>query len=407
MRIAIFYQYYNTFDCAASGRHFTFLNHWHQRHDITLITTRTFFDQRLTHHYDWVPPGVDLHMLNVPYHNAMTPPQRLRSFAAFAAKAFLKGLTIPQPDVILAVATPLTAVCAGALVAKIRRVPWVFEVQDLWPDFPIQMGSLQHPLVQKSLYALERWLYHDAAHLVPLSPDMEAHVAGHGIPAERRTTLLNGTEVALFDAVSEAEVMALRTKYGLTDTSVVFYGGSYGRANDMPTLVAAAKSLQHRSDIHFVFTGQGYDEPLLREAATRLPNLTLLSPQPKHRTATWLRLASLSLVSFIDRPILAVNSPAKFFDSLAAGTPVIVTNPGWTKQFVETHQCGWYVPPESPDALAAQIEKALANPLTLQQAGERGAAVARQHFDRTAISEQMERILIDAAVQGKRERGSG
>ena len=401
MRIAIFYQYYNTFDCAASGRHFTFLNHWHQQHDITLITTRTWFDQRLTHRYDWVPPGVDLHMLNVPYHNAMTPAQRLQSFAAFATKAFLKGLSIPRPDVILAVATPLTAVCAGALVAKLRRVPWVFEVQDLWPDFPIQMGTLQHPLLQKSLYTLEHWLYRDAAHLVTLSPDMETHVAGHGIPAVRRTTLLNGTEVALFDEVAEADIAALRTQYHLWDKNVVFYGGSFGRANDIPTLVAAANRLQHHADIHFVFTGQGYDEPLLQAATVRLPNVTLLSPQPKHRTATWLRLASLSLVSFIDRPILAVNSPAKFFDSLAAGTPVIVTNPGWTKQFVEKHRCGWYVPPESPDALAAQIAKALADPAALEQAGQRGATLARQQFERTAISEQMETILLNAAGKGK------
>ena len=111
----------------------------------------------------------------------------------------------------------------------------------------------------------------------------------------------------------------------------------------------------------------------------------------------WFKLADLSLVSFIDLPVLAANSPAKFFVSLGAGTPVIVTNPGWTRQFVEEHRCGWYVPPSKAEALAHCLERVLAAPEALAEAGQRGRAVARKDFDRDVLSDQLEAILSRAA----------
>jgi glycosyltransferase involved in cell wall biosynthesis len=99
-------------------------------------------------------------------------------------------------------------------------------------------------------------------------------------------------------------------------------------------------------------------------------------------------VADVSLVSFRDRPVLAANSPGKFYDSLATGTPVVVTNPGWTKRFVQTHNCGWYVPPEAPDALASRLRRLLNTPKRLRETSQNARRVARQHFDRTEIMDR-------------------
>jgi glycosyltransferase involved in cell wall biosynthesis len=104
---------------------------------------------------------------------------------------------------------------------------------------------------------------------------------------------------------------------------------------------------------------------------------------------TWYQLADLSLVPFLDLPVLASNSPAKFFDSLTMGTPVIVTNPGWTRTFVETHQCGWYVPPSDPDSMVQQLRSLMASPHQLRTASRRGREIAAEQFDR---SEQLAKI---------------
>ncbi len=400
MHIAVFYQHYNNPDCASTSRLYSHLRRWTPRHTVTLITTRAWFERRITHQFDWAPPGVEVVMLDVPYHNAMGARRRLRAFAHFAARAALKGLSIPKPDVILGISTPLTAAWAAAATARRRKTPWVFMVKDLWPDFPIQMGAVKNRWLQRRLYALEHRLYRNAAHVIPFSPDMEARVLRHGGTPETVTTHLNGTDFWLIDACTENDVAALREAHGLTGKKVVLYGGAFGRANDIPTLIEAAERLRARADVHFVFIGHGFLTDRAREAATRLPNLSLLPPEPRHRMLCWFKLADLSLVSFIDLPVLAANSPAKFFDSLGAGTPVLVTNPGWTKRFVEEHRCGWYAPPSDAAAIAHRLDAALAAPQTLAAAGTRAAAIARQLFDRDAMADDLEAIFLQVAGQG-------
>jgi glycosyltransferase involved in cell wall biosynthesis len=393
MHIAVFYQYYNNPDCPTTARLYTFLQHWSQRHKITLITTSTYFDKRLTHAFDWVPDGVEVIMFDIPYDNVMGVAARFTSYVRFALRCVLKGLSIDKPDVILGISTPLTTAWAAASVARLRGVPWVFVVQDLWPDFPIQMGAISQPWMQRSLYTIERWLYQSAAHITPFSPDMAAHVLDTPIAPEKVTMQFNGTDLDLIDACTEATVEALRTRHALADKHLILYGGSFGRANDVPTLLATAERLAHRSDFHFVFMGLGFGQTNVEQAASKLSNVTLLPPQPRHQMFAWFKMADVSLVTFLDLPVLATNSPAKFFDSLGAGTPVIVTNPGWTRDFVETHGCGWYVPPENPDALSSCIERALANPKALHEAGRRGVTVARQQFDRTVLANELEGVL--------------
>lgn len=393
MHILVFYQHYNNPDCPSTGRLYSFLQHWAPRHEVTLLATRARYDTRLSDDFPWVPPGVRVHLLDVPYDNTMGAGQRLRAFGTYAVKAILKGLAAPRPDVILGISTPLTAAAAAAAVAWLRGVPWVFIIQDLWPDFPIQMGALPSPLLQRPLYALERALYRSAAHLVPFSPDMAVHLARHGVPAEKITMQFNGTDFWLLDATTDAEIAALRRAHGLEGKRVVLYAGTFGRANALPTLLAAAEALRPHDDVRFVFVGYGYHDGAVREAAARQGNVVQVAPQPRHRMFAWFRLADVSIVSFIDRPVLATNSPAKLYDSLGAGTPVIVTNPGWTRRLVEAHGCGWYVPPEDAGALAQRLEACLADPDALAAAGRRGAALARQQFDRATLAAEMEEIL--------------
>ncbi len=399
MHIAVFFQYYHNPDCPLTGRHFAFIKQWARHHTVTLITTREWYDRRITHDFPWVPDNVELHMLNVPYDNAMGTAGRLNAFVRYFAGAVRLGLSIPRPDVILGTSTPLTAAWAAAHVARRRGIPWVFEVRDLWPDFPVQMGAVRSKWMSRALYGLENQLYRQAAHIVPLSPDMACHVLKKAIPSERVTTLLNGTDFPLIDAASGPALDHIRQEYGLQDKRVVLYAGAFGRANAIPTLLEAAKALADRNDIHFVFSGHGFHQKAVTEAARRGDNILVLPPQPRHRMLSWFRIADLTLVPFIDLPVLESNSPAKFFDSLGAGTPVIVTNSGWTRRFVELHNVGWYVPPENASALAKTIVHVFGHPDTLREMGDRGNRIARSLFDRRTLATRMERIFLDVIAQ--------
>jgi glycosyltransferase involved in cell wall biosynthesis len=195
------------------------------------------------------------------------------------------------------------------------------------------------------------------------------------------------------NTISTADVESLRARCELPDQTIVLYAGRFGRANAIPALIDAANRLANRDDVCFVFTGQGYHAPVLHRAARHNPTLRLLPPQPRRRTLTLFRLADLSLVPFIDRPVLATNSPSKLYDSLAAGTPVIVTNPGWTKTLVEQHGCGWYVPADRPGLLAKRIAALLETPARYSAAGARAAALAQRRFDRSVHMQRLRSII--------------
>jgi glycosyltransferase involved in cell wall biosynthesis len=402
MHIAVFSQYHTSPDCPATSRHYTLLAELVKHHRVTLLTTPAWRTQQLTHDFPWVPPGVELQEAAIPYENKMGPARRALAFAQFAAWAVRAGRRIARPDVVWGISTPLTAAWAAARVARGWHVPWVFEVQDLWPSFPVAMGVVPGKLLQNQLFALERRLYERAAHIVPLSPDMSRYVAELGIPAAKITTLLNGTDLNLAARATPPAVAKLRREQGLEGQHVVLYAGTFGRANDMPTVVAAAEALvAAEPTATWLFLGHGYHTPLVEAAAVRWPGrIRLVGGQPRHAVFSWFALAEVAVVSFLDIPVLDTNSPAKLYDALAVGTPIIVTNKGWTKTLVEQHGCGWYTPAGDVSSLVATLRAVLADPSAREAAGQRGRALALAEFDRVAIAARMRKILEQAA--GKR-----
>jgi glycosyltransferase involved in cell wall biosynthesis len=399
VHIAVFSQYHTSPDCPATSRHYTLLAEIAQHHRVTLLTTPAWRSQQLTQQWPWVPPGVELLEAAIPYDNKMGPARRALAFAQYAAWAVRAGRRIARPDVVWGISTPLTAAWAAARVARHWNVPWVFEVQDLWPSFPVAMGAVPTALARRQLFALEKRLYESAAHVVPLSPDMSAYVAGLGLAPAKITTLLNGTDLGLAARATPAAVAALRQAQGLAGQRVVLYAGTFGRANDMPTVVAAAEALVAADPaVTFLFLGHGYFAPLVAAAAARWPGrIRLVGGQPRHTVFTWFALADVAVVSFLGLPVLDANSPAKLYDALAVGTPVVVTNRGWTKRLVEEHGCGWYSPAGNAAALAGQLRAALADPGTLAAAGARGRMLAQQQFDRVALAAHMRCLLEQAA----------
>jgi glycosyltransferase involved in cell wall biosynthesis len=399
MHVLLFLQYYHTPDCPTAARPHALARRLGEAHDVTVVTTASGRERRLTHRFDWSPPGVRLRMLDVPYDNAMSTEERIRAYASYAARGLVEGLRLPSPpDVVIGSSTPLTTPMAAALVAGYYGVPWIFEVRDLWPDFPIQMGAVPSPLAQAGLRWMERALYRSAAHVVTLSPDMEAHVR-EAVPSAPVATIEYGADLSLLPS-------------GPTDPSafdfgsrpVVLYAGTFGRANAIPALLDAARTLNGRSDALFVLAGDGHHAPTVDRAADRLPNVRRLPPRPYPQALRLFRRADLTLVPFIDLPVLSANAPGKLFDSLAAGTPVVVTTPGWMRALVRRHGCGWYAPPRA-DRLASRVASLCRAPARLRAAGEAGAALARRRYSRRRLLDRYAALVAGVASHGRSPNG--
>ncbi|MBA4370542.1 MAG: glycosyltransferase WbuB [Coriobacteriaceae bacterium] len=349
--------------------------------------------------------GIDVRSVRVRYSNQMPYARRILSFLLFTAGAKWLGITAPRPDVVLATSTPLTVGVPGLIAAWVHGAPFVFEVRDLWPEAAIQMGALKRggPLATLAK-ALERFLYRRAAAVIALSPGMVAGVIAEGTDPARVHMVPNCSDIDLFHPGPRDAKLVRR--FHLAHKFVVAYAGAIGPSNGLEHQVPqAAKLLQGRGrdDIVFLIAGDGKSLPLLREAKERdsLDNLVLAGSMPKAEVPALTRTADVLMTLFADVPILATNSPNKFFDALASGVPVIVNQPGWTKDLVEENDAGVAVPAADPFALADAIERLSDDRAAVKRMGRNARVLAERRFSRDEMAAEVIRILEDVVTEAK------
>jgi len=345
--------------------------------------------------------GIQVRSVRVPYSNHMSHAARIASFALFMLGSAWAALRLSRPDVVFASSTPITVAVPGLAVASTKRVPFVFEVQDLWPEAAIQMGAIKRTgLIAQLAKRLERAAYRRAAAVVACSPGMAAGVIAEGTPPSRVHMIPNFADLGVFHpGEKDPEVVA---RYGLAGRFVVGYAGAIGPSNALHEQVPeAARALKERGrdDIVFVIAGGGKSLDTLRELTEGLGNVLLLGPIPKAEVPPLLRSADALMTLFGDVPILATNSPNKFFDALATGKPVIVNQPGWTRELAEQHEVGLYAPSGDGVALADAILALADDPERAARMGAAARNLAEQQFGRDLQAERIVAVIEDAATQ--------
>jgi glycosyltransferase involved in cell wall biosynthesis len=341
--------------------------------------------------------GIDVLFLNVPYANRYTTPVRLASFTAFTIAASVAGALQRKPHVVFASSTPLTIGIAGVLTARLKGVPFVFEVRDLWPAMPIELGVLRNRRAVSSAEWLERRLYESAERIVVLSEGAQQDLVRRGIAREKLALIPNAADLDVFrpGVVDHG----FRAAHGLKERFVALYAGSMGPAAGLDQLVDAAAALGG-SRVTIVALGDGGERPRLERRVRELglDNLLFLPPVPKERLAGILGAADLSLTIFAPFPILETTSPNKFFDGLAAGKPVVVNLDGWLRRLVEENDAGAWVPAGSGDALAATLRLLAAEPAAVVRKGRNARALAEREFSRDLMADRLARTLEEAVA---------
>jgi glycosyltransferase involved in cell wall biosynthesis len=328
---------------------------------------------------------------------SMSHPRRIAAFGRFAAACALAALRGPRPDVIYATSPPLTMALPAMLAALRHRAPFVFEVRDLWPEAPIQMGALRNPLLRRVARAVERLVYRRAAAVVGLSPGICEGVLAAGTPPERVQLVPNAADLELFSPGGDGR--ALRERLALGDRFVCAYFGAMGEANDLTTVIEAAALLRER-DVSFVLLGGGKRRPELERLARErgADNVVFLDPVPDKRSVAELAAASgACLTIFKDVPVLATNSPNKLFDTFAAGRPAIVNMDGWMRQLVEVNDAGLYVRAGDAPDLSEKIGWLAASPELVERLGRNARELAEREFDRDMLARRVLALLEGAA----------
>jgi glycosyltransferase involved in cell wall biosynthesis len=312
---------------------------------------------------------------------AVSYPRRMLAFARFALGATAAALRGPRPDVILATSPPLT-MALPALAASLRwRAPLVFEVRDLWPEAPIQMGALRNPLLRGAARALERLVVRRARRLIALSPGIRAGLIAAGAKPERVELVPNASDLDLFRPAPPPERFR------------VSYFGTMGEANDLSAAIEAARLLP---EVEFVLMGEGKRRAELERAAP--DNVRFTGPAgSKQEVAELAAASSACLTLFKDVPVLATNSPNKLFDTFAAGRPAVVNMTGWMRELVEDNWAGLYARAGDARDLADKLAWLRDHPSEAEQMGRNARALAERRFGRDELAARALAVLEEAA----------
>lgn len=349
--------------------------------------------------------GIDVIYINNYYNNSQTKLQKVWSFVKFIFQSISVASKEKKVDLVYATSTPLTIGAVALALRTFKDWKYVFEVRDLWPEFPIQVGAVTNPLLIWLLRKFERRIYKRAEHVVALSPGMQEGVIKAGTPERKTSMIPNMSKPDIFYPHPINADIVKQFDLDLTKFNVIHFG-MLAVANGLEYIVRAAKELKIRGDdsVRFLFMGEGAMQPML-EAMVRengLQNVRFLGNYKVGVVAEVVNCCDASITSFKNLPILATNSPNKLFDSLSAGKPIIVNSAGWTKDMVEKDCCGFYVDPEKPEMLADKLLEIENDRFLLEEWGKNARKLSVEVYDKAKLSAQVADVLEETFSKMKK-----
>lgn len=342
--------------------------------------------------------GVRFLWLRVPHYSGNGVGRMLNMFA-FSVGALRRSFTgaLPQPDVIVGSSVHPFAAAAGALLARRHRVPFIFEVRDLWPQTLIDLGRIsEKSLAARLMRQLERWLCRRAARVIVLLPKASDYYVPLGVPGERVLWIPNGVDLSMF---GRQEWMPRRG----SELFTLMYFGAHGEANGLENVLRAMALLQERNlPVRLRLIGDGPRKPALVSLATdlALSNTEFSPPVPKSRIPGLAAEADAFVFNLVDAPVFRYGiSSNKLFDFLAAGRPIVFCCDAANNPVAEAG-AGVTVRPGNPAALADAIASLIAVPESERKAmGERGRTHVEENYGFDALAGRFAAALNDCLFE--------
>lgn len=337
--------------------------------------------------------GIEVHYLPIPYDNSFGFVKRVSSFLKFVWSIVQEADEFRDANVCYAISTPLTIGLAAIWIKIRHKIPYYFEVGDLWPEAPIQMGVIKNPILKAILYKLEKSTYKRAKAVVALSEaikeDVQQKISGkeiHVIPNMADTDFYK----------PESKRVDLEEKFGVQNKFVISYIGTLGLANGLEHFIHCAEASQKAAKpIHFLICGEGAELNNLKQLTKQklLNNLSFVPVQSRAGVREVMNVTDAAFVSFKPLPVLETGSPNKYFDGLAAGKLILVNVGGWMKAEVEESRCGIFLNQTTADAFIKNAVPILQHKSEVQRYQRAARLLAESKYSREQLSEKFQALF--------------
>jgi glycosyltransferase involved in cell wall biosynthesis len=321
--------------------------------------------------------------------------ERILNYTSFCASAAATGLFLSRPDVVIATSPQLLVALSGWWLARCKRVPFVFEVRDLWPESlaAVGMGN-PNSLLHRTLAKIAGFLYRRSDRVVVVTPAFEDHLVQHWrVPRKKISVIENGVETKLFapDPFPGGTETTLRRELRAEGKFVVSYIGTMGMAHGLETIIAVAVQLQNTNpEIVFLMLGEGAEkERIVALARERgLNNLRFVDQQPREKIPAYICASDVCLVLLKKTELFKTVIPTKMLEFMSCARPVILGVDGQARAILEEARAGFVIEPESSAALLDAIRDLAANREVARQLGQNGREYILRKFSRHHTAEK-------------------
>lgn len=320
--------------------------------------------------------------------------KRTLDFLSFMVSSFLFGLFTKKVDVVLGTSPQFFTVVSAWALARLKRVPFIFELRDIWPASITAVEAMKQSKVLSFLEKIEVFLYDQADSIICVTYSFKRELIERGVDGNKIAVVLNGVDLSIYTSPDGRESV-LSNQFSLVGKFVAGYIGTHGLAHALDKIVDAAALLDYDDDIRFVFAGGGADrsrlEKLVEERA--LNNVVMIPRQPKEKMPDLWSLCDVSLVHLKNSSLFKTVIPSKIFESMGMGLPIIISVPeGESTKIISDSRNGIVTPPEDPKALATAIKQLKDDKLLCEELGRNSLKAAKQ-YDRAVLAEEMFNII--------------
>lgn len=328
--------------------------------------------------------------------------RRVLDYQSFMMSAFLAALFVRRVDVVIGTSPQFFTVCAAYAVSRCKRIPFVFELRDLWPESIKAVGAMQESAVIRLLERLELFLYRKAARIVSVTHSFKKKLIERGIDADKISVVTNGVDMSRFKPMVKDEILLQELR--LEGKFVAGYVGTHGLAHHLETLLDAAEKIRRLpegSTFHFILLGDGARKQALKDEAARrkLDNVTFIDSVPKDQVARYWSLLDVSIIHLKKTDLFTTVIPSKLFECMGMGLPVLHGVAGESADIVRDEQAGIVFEPENADELVAHL-KSLQKDRAAYEGYRTHSLEAAKKYDRKAMAMKM----LDVITQSVRKQ---
>ncbi len=373
MKILLIHQYFKTPEEGGGIRSWYIAEGLIERgFDVTILTSHNELSGK------HIIENVPVTYFKIPYDNSFSFRRRIKAFLVFSFKCILHiHRSKTKWDLLYVISTPLTTGLVGLFSKKFRKMPYIFEVGDLWPAVPVSLGLIKNKWLKKSLFQFEKVVYRNSLWISALSPSIKDYIDYEIGNTPRIKVLPNMSDCVYFRGTTvKSQNQQLR----------ILYAGTVGQANKLEYLLDTAKLCQEKNiRISFTIMGKGGRLTEIKKLASELDNIRFLPHQKMEDVRKELENHDAIYISFIKDFLVGTGCPNKLMDGLAAGKLIVVNYTGWVKSLIEKKECGFGYDPEEPGQFIDMISPFIQSNSLLEQYQTNARELAVSSFSKEII----------------------